>query len=209
MSSYLGPNIITDGLVLYLDSTNPKSYSGSGADWNDLVTNTLFTSSNYSWANNITAITIQIFLEKMGTSTNYASHPVNKWNTGTGNASFVLYHFGNYLGNGQDGNFSFYYTCDTYWNGQYVTTLVTNQKAHIILQYNSTTGGQVWCNGSKVGGRANTGTLGVGGSSALLIPAGPQSDGLAKVHNIGFYNRELTDNEISQNYNALKSRYGI
>jgi hypothetical protein len=30
------PKIITDGLVLYLDAANPKSYAGSGTVWNDL-----------------------------------------------------------------------------------------------------------------------------------------------------------------------------
>lgn len=36
MSSKVAPNIITDGLVLYLDASNSKSYSGSGVNWNDL-----------------------------------------------------------------------------------------------------------------------------------------------------------------------------
>jgi hypothetical protein len=31
-----GPNIVTDGLVLCLDATNPKSYPGIGTDWYDL-----------------------------------------------------------------------------------------------------------------------------------------------------------------------------
>jgi hypothetical protein len=31
-----GPNIVTDGLVLYLDAANVKSYPGSGTTWNDL-----------------------------------------------------------------------------------------------------------------------------------------------------------------------------
>jgi hypothetical protein len=36
MGFYRGPNIITDGLVLYLDAANQKSYPGAGAVWNDL-----------------------------------------------------------------------------------------------------------------------------------------------------------------------------
>ena len=31
-----GPKIVTDGLVLYLDAANTKSYIGSGVNWNDL-----------------------------------------------------------------------------------------------------------------------------------------------------------------------------
>ena len=36
MATKGGPNIVTDGLVLYLDSVNPKSYTGSGTVVNDL-----------------------------------------------------------------------------------------------------------------------------------------------------------------------------
>ena len=34
--SVLGPNVVTDGLVLYLDAGNTKSYPGSGTGWIDL-----------------------------------------------------------------------------------------------------------------------------------------------------------------------------
>jgi len=39
MSYANGPRIVTDGLVLYLDAGNSKSYAGSGTDWNDLSGN--------------------------------------------------------------------------------------------------------------------------------------------------------------------------
>ena len=35
-SATMGPNIITDGLVLYLDAANSQSYPGSGTVWYDL-----------------------------------------------------------------------------------------------------------------------------------------------------------------------------
>ena len=37
--SVLGPNVVTDGLVLYLDAGNSKSYPGSGSVWYDLSNN--------------------------------------------------------------------------------------------------------------------------------------------------------------------------
>ena len=39
MSVIGGPDIITDGLVLYLDAANTKSYIGSGTTWKDLSGN--------------------------------------------------------------------------------------------------------------------------------------------------------------------------
>ena len=32
-----GPKIVTDGLVLALDTANPNSYPGSGTTWTDVV----------------------------------------------------------------------------------------------------------------------------------------------------------------------------
>jgi hypothetical protein len=39
MASSIAPNIVTDGLVMYLDAANTKSYPGSGTTWNDLSGN--------------------------------------------------------------------------------------------------------------------------------------------------------------------------
>lgn len=39
MSYSNGPKLVTNGLVLYLDAANPKSYIGSGTTWNDLSGN--------------------------------------------------------------------------------------------------------------------------------------------------------------------------
>lgn len=35
MAFYRGPKIITDGLIMYLDAANTKSYSGTGTSWYD------------------------------------------------------------------------------------------------------------------------------------------------------------------------------
>ena len=39
MGIFRGPNIVRDGLVLQLDAANTKSYSGSGTAWNDVSGN--------------------------------------------------------------------------------------------------------------------------------------------------------------------------
>ena len=39
MSVSGGPDIVTDGLGLYLDASNPDSYSGTGDAWYDLSGN--------------------------------------------------------------------------------------------------------------------------------------------------------------------------
>ena len=206
------PNISTSGLTLCVDGDLTLSYPKSGVIWHDLSINkydgsgdsltTVF--GNYDWANNITGITISTIVEKKATSTDYAEHPINKWNSGTGNASFVLYHFGDYQGDGQDGIFSFYFTsADNGWAGLYVGTLVTGQTAHFSFQWNSVTGGQAWYNGVKVGGgRYGSGLLGIGGNSSITI-YGPSGTNYSKVHHAAIYNRDLSDNEVIQDYYAL------
>lgn len=203
-----GPNIMNDGLILYLDSSNPKSYSG-GSTWNDLITNKLFTGSNYYWANDISQITISVFLKKTASDNiNYATHPVNKWNSGTSNASFVIYHFGNYLGNNQDGRLYFYTTTgNNGWVGQYAGTAQVGQIVHVCWTYNSVSGSQTWFNGKKTGNRSTfSGLIGINGTGPLTI-YGPLESTPTIVYNVSFYNRELSDYEILQNYNALKSRF--
>ena len=55
MSYSKGPRIVTDGLVLYLDAGNSKSYPGTGTVWNDLSGNnnngTLVNGPTFSSAN--------------------------------------------------------------------------------------------------------------------------------------------------------------
>ena len=36
MAFNYSPKVVTDGLVLYLDAANTKSYPGSGITWTDL-----------------------------------------------------------------------------------------------------------------------------------------------------------------------------
>ena len=197
-----------ESLELCLDVNNAKCYSGSGSSWNDLKTNAAFSGANYAsapWANNISAFTLCAVVEKTGNDAGYASHPINKWNGGTSNSSFVLYHFG---ATGGQGNFYFYYTAGSTWAGQSVTTLTVGQKAHIAFQWNNSTGGQVWLNGSKVGGRANSGILGVAGTGNISI-SGPASDGYTRVHHTAFYSRELTDAEMLQQYQSIGKRFGL
>ena len=208
------PKISTSGLVCLYDNKNPKSSTGtstmsdiSGVTNITLSGNSMAASSGLTWANNITNITISILLEKVTTTTEYAYHPINKWGASLGVASFVLYHFGNYLGNGADGQLAWYAGANggwTYMGGH--GTMVTGNIWNLVFQYNSSTGSKLWTNGTIVS-TGSGGTLGQGGSSSDIGIYGPDTNVTSKVHQIMFYNRELSDTEIVNNYNAIyKSR---
>jgi hypothetical protein len=200
-------SIPTNSLEICLDKNNIKSYPGTGSAWNELISNNTFNGNAYAsslWANNINALTICTVIEKIGDIPGYALHPINKWNSGTGNASFVLYHFG---ASGGQGNFSFYYTQESSWTGRFVTTLSVGQTAHMVFQWNSTNGGQVWLNGNKVGGRSGSGRLGVNGTSGIGIAA--PTDPYSTVHHTSIYSRDLSDNEVLNHYRSIGKRYGL
>lgn len=224
----MGPRIVRSGLVLNLDAGQKTSYSGTGSSWRDLSgynNGASYTTDlgNPSWANNITAITIMLWFQKLANYDNYALHPVSKWNAGYDkNASFILYHFGNYFGNysSSEGDLTWYGNV-TPENGTGWTNITAGFKAiignkyHVCLQYNNTSGGQMWSNGAKVGGRTAGGYNGLGQTSInstvsnIGIQDGPEAGTYQKIHQIAFYNRELSDAEIVQNYNATKGRFGL
>ena len=216
------PNIVTDGLVMAFDTAYTVSYPQNGTTIYDIKNNLPSVGSpislgNPSWANDISAFTCCLLLEKTATSTGYANHPISKWNSGYNvNASFILYHFENYQGNNQDGVLGWYgYGANTGWTniGSYgFTRLNVGQTFWIGLQFNSTQGGQPWSNGSKSGGRSG-GNTGVLGRTSVATYSGqiflPTSVGTGYVKHILFYDRELTDAEMTQNYNAVSSRVVI
>ena len=53
MGSKLGPNVVTDGLILCWDPANSKSYSGSGTSITDLAGNTTITQSKGTFSSSL------------------------------------------------------------------------------------------------------------------------------------------------------------
>lgn len=214
MSTLGGPKIVTSGLETCLNVDDKNSYSGSGDTWRDIVTGNAYVSNvsgpNPSWANDVNNITVEVLLQKTGVLVGYASHPVNKWNGGTGNASFVLYQFGNYNNNGADGAFAWYFTRESAgWGGiAYPTAFVTNQYGHMVFTYSSTNGANIYLNGENVGSAIAAGRLGVAGGSNIVVH-GPTDNGHTKVLHTAFYSRILSATEVRSNFRALRGRVGL
>jgi hypothetical protein len=211
------PTIVTDGLVMAFDDAYTVSYPQNGVTMYDIKGNNSYVPyssvGNPSWANNISAFTCCLLLTKTATGTGYANHPVQKWNSGYNvNASFILYHFENYQGNNQDGVLGWYGNgANSGWAniGTYgFTRMSVGQTKWVALQYNSTQGGQAWVNGSQSGGRSgNNGLLGSTFTTTYDFQFyAPIQIGTGYVRHILFYDRELTNEEMTQNYNAVSSR---
>ena len=199
------PSIVTSGLVSASDSRNTKSYSGE-TFYNLLTTSTI---GNPSWSNSATKLTCISVIKILGVDTGYAYHPINKWNSGTSNASFVLYHFQNYQGTnpGSANVLTWYANAGGTWTAitqGYQCTI--GNTYFVALQYNSSSGGQMWINGSKSGSRGSAGTLGSGSANILIDGDVSGRAGIHKVESVYFYNKELSDSEITQMYNVLRNR---
>ena len=200
MGFYRGPNIVRDGLVLALDAAAVRSYPGTGTTWYDLSGNNFdFTlnSSGISWqsggyfslqdggatyANNITNSAECTFVFWMRTTDTQALF----WQGQTGSHYLGAYRSGNkeyYDGFGS--GIQFYKdTVDT----PNIYDYIRDGQWHMLEFKNVNMSSVSQNNFNQYGGYTFT-------SSDVGI--------------IQMYNRNLTTEESSQNYNALKSRFGL
>jgi hypothetical protein len=230
MSSLGGPNIVTSGLVLHLDAGNPKSYPGTGTIWYDRAANL-----NAGVANNGTLINGPVFNSGNGGSVVFdgvddyvsISQNINPPNI---TLEFVYKTLVNspheyLISNSRDccGTYNGYelYTFNgrprfQIWNSTNVglsgTETLTNQIYHVTATYN---GSQlkIYQNGILTG-TANS-TLGIGNPPSFNLVIGAMGYGPAiynltgNIYTSKIYNRALSSQEVLQNYNATKSRYGL
>ena len=67
----------------------------------------------------------------------------------------------------------------------------------------------MWINGEKYGSRTASGVLATS-TQKIRIDGGPDKrSGIHHTKNVLIYDRELTDDEMVQNYQSLRSTYGI
>ena len=232
MATNGGPNIIEDGLVFAVDAANKKSYPGSGTTWTDLAggnDGTLtngptfdsgnggsivfdgsddYVTSSASYFNNILtdAITLETFINISNTS-GYQQ-----------------------IGGGQD-NTLYRYTAAFNWNqvgetdklgfdleaasGQVrlvsTSTFTSNNWLHLVGTYDGSTA-KFYINNTLED--TDTGTSGnINDFDGFILgrdinfSAGRVFNGKMACYKV--YNKALTSTEITQNYNTLKSRFGL
>jgi hypothetical protein len=231
MGVYAGPEINESGLVLCLDAGNTKSYPGSGTTWTDLSgggnTGTLTNGPTYSSANggsivfdgnNDYVINSSASNLPIGSS----SRTVEVWFYPTTNTNNLIQIGG---GGGQKYIVEFYNVSGTFYlftdavnignnltfSGSNLPTL--NAWNHFVFG-NS---GQNWfyyLNGTlKLSGTfpstldTTTQKYVIGNRDDAGAPYNtPVNGNIAKV---SVYNRALSAAEVSQNFNALRARFGI
>jgi hypothetical protein len=238
MGFYRGPSIIKDGLVLYLDAANTKSYPTTGTTWSDLSGNgnngTLVNGPTFNANNNGSIVFdgVNDFVTTGTTPSQLQGNPsftVSGWfyrntnlpvNTGT-------WGFGGNVTN--QGINSWWFNnnneiaIDTWGQATFTTGVsyplqqwvyVTWQKiagamtrSNCILWRNLTsyTGNQLTIlrNENVAPNINNNGITLARISTTYNVPVN------IRISNFKVYNRILSPDEILQNYNATKSRYGL
>lgn len=226
------PRIVTDGLVLYLDAANGRSYPGSGTGWNDISGNsnngTLTNGPTYS-ANNLGKIEFDGLddhgLGTIQSSTFSGAHTIGCWfyrrtvktwsalfsnNVNTTSCSLLTFiSSGNGIGINRAGVSATSISID-------LGSDHLNKWIYCVLVISGAT------NGSSVNVYAfKDGSL-LSASGSLYWDLSTSSSyyiarhwtSATQIHDgfiplVQVYNKNLSLDEIKQNYNATRSRFGL
>jgi hypothetical protein len=239
MGNYVRKPIVRDGLVLYLDAANTKSYPGSGTLVKDLsgqsnngtLTNGVgFNSLNagsftFDGSNRyidlgdvlnpgVGSYTINLWLKVANTSSVYFA--ASKGTQGSGERGFSMYSGVNSLFvrvNGSDTTAQRAgqtYSGFTNNSSYFQFSLVINRSNNTVLGYYNGSN-QGWVNG--VDGHTNNSISGFGSiSSTFPLAIGRAVNTYYLNGNIPIaqiYNRALSAIEVLQNFNAHRNRFSI
>jgi len=216
--------VVTTGLQLYIDAGQTASYSGSGTAWNDisgngrngtLVGSPTFTSagaSSYfsfgSGASQRTSFTYQTPVQTAATAFTWSI-----WAYPTANSdSYVL------MGYRGTTPLQFYkLTTQKFemYPAEVFQLFTLNVWQNICVIYDGTQSGtanmKMYVNGTQVGLR-DADQPDLSPSAMPFYVGGDPIAGeyaTARISQVLVYNRALTTDEISQNYNAVRDRYGL
>ena len=215
MGSFVGPNIVTDGLLIAIDAGSGRSYSGSGTSVSNIIDD-----STYTLQNGLSKVS-----DKGGTwnydgTDDYISGPSMSFGTlsaytiafwsrrdsdskmyiGTNNNHFYWYgdNRWRYVHGGTAGEY-YYPKNVTINNGDWGYYVATYDGANV----------KIYRQGIYQGAKAVTGSVNIDsltwqfgkhGSSGSYMFEGLGGD-------IFWYNKALTQAEVTQNFNAQKSRF--
>ena len=219
-------SIVTTGLVLSLDAGDPASYPGSGTTWTDTVNSIEFTLNNgptYSsnnggylefvpagdqWADSYTS------LASLGTWTVEAWHYFTGVTTGSNPCLVTETFVGGAL------NYTLGYPTGTpnfqagFFDGSWrVTptgyTPASNAWYQIVGTYDGTTI-KLYVNNALINQTAYTGTPTTGGAGIRLMSRWDSADYWGgRLSIVRIYDDSLTAEQVTQNYNADRSRFGL
>jgi len=223
-----GPNVVVDGLILWLDAANTKSYVNGSTAWNDisrsgnngtLVNGPTFNSGN---GGSIAFDGIDDFANYGSVLRNLQEFSYNLWVNFTSGGAILSENGSSFTGvilwgPGIAGGTSIICqfgdgTNDSFFNSRATITLNTWINISFTLLNKA---GKIYINGSLVNTWTNSSditwarVISEGTTFKLGCRETTTSFGNMRLANLQVYNRALSQAEITQNYNSLKSRFNL
>jgi len=232
MSTRCGPNIIENGLVLALDGANRKSNPGSGTTWTDLSGNgkdgSLANGASFQTTNGGSVafdgvndrVTLYASNQLIGNQYATLEAWIKSSDDGTGSGNY-----GNFLGTrvGQNMSINRYSTTNTavfltdFTSGNLNAPIgsinVFDQNWHHVVGVNNFGICSLYVDGTLEGTDSiKSGTNIDLNAEVMAIGNDPNNTSrtfYGEVAIARIYNRALSTSEVLQNYNAVKSRFGL
>jgi hypothetical protein len=238
MAFYYSPKIVTDGLALYLDAANPNSYVSGSTTWRDISrggnNGTLINGVSYDGLNGGSLVFdgIDDTISTIGTTSTFSFiqntgvFTISAWVKLT-DLSVARYFMGNNDGTtaskgfylGYQGNTGRLWLAITYGVGgqatlnQSIINFFTLNDWVLVTCVGNGTNCQFYKNGIPFGSPSNFGTFSTGNSARDLnigrINSFNSSYWKGDIALTQIYNRPLSSDEVLQNFNAQKSRFGL
>jgi hypothetical protein len=223
MSLGHGSSIVRSGLLVHLDAANVKSYPGSGTTWSDLsgngVDGTLINGPAYDSSNKGGLVFDGIDDHCQFTFSNKGIFVipgtticamVYRTRDRTAQTNVISYRFGSggllYIGSSNNQIFSYYNNLST--QGYTSGIFPLNDFAYLTIRLNNNGSITHMTNGeNKFTSDVRTG-YNFEEKTQFRFSSDLEYFG-GRMFSFQHYNRELTDNEIRQNFEALRGRYGI
>ena len=230
-----GNSIVTNGLILNLDAGNASSYPGSGTNWTDLTGNgnngTLINGVGYSSLNNGSLVFdgVNDWVENLSSTllNNLSKFTLNTWfkvnNTSLNNSIFS---FGRYGGTMYDillgvyGNYLFCQVNNGADGSAYINGFTSTSWNNVQVVYDGTLSGnsnrlKMYLNGVLLTLThdytvpSTTANNASGFSLGSYISGNFNNRLFGNIANCLIYNTSLSNTEVTQNFDATKTRFGL
>lgn len=211
MSATYNTSIIKNGLQLYVDASNTKSYPRSGSVWYDLSGNNRngtmtgsptwasnnggviqFNGSNYVQFNNIN---LASGLSTVMAATRYTGATRGRMVTSINN-NWLMGHWGTTTEN---------YYAEGWVSASSAGASDTNWRIYAATGDTGSDSWSLYVNNILTASNSN----GVAGPNGIQCPQAGGEQSIGECAFIMVYNRVLTPSEIQQNFSAFKGRYGL
>jgi len=228
MATFYSPRMITEGLVFFVDAANTRSYPGSGTTWFDISGNgnsvTLTNGPTWNSAGYFSNDADSYFTGAGSASIPTGNSPYcmgvwarqpSSWAGTSGAGGFIS--IGGYNSTNQSnalrtlntgtGHFHHYWWANDLSLSNNNAGLALNTWFFVLAQFDGTTR-SIWVNGTQYA--SDTPTSHNVASTTIQVSKTVGTEYQQGDVAVAFiYNRALTSAEVSQNFNALRTRFGI